>query len=155
MKLKNNFPDYAWTTFMDGWKCWYCGMNTADCLHHIVGRGGPLYECENSILNAAPMCNLKCHIPNHGKITTDDYKKIYLQITFDYLSNHQYEFTDKDREFAKKYERYYRRDQLSLIRKSKHKQDLQWNALGGEEQDKERISPVHAPVQRKTKIRRK
>lgn len=120
MNLRNDFPKNAHSIFMDCWKCWYCEMNTCDSLHHIMGRGGPSGEVEGSILNAAPLCNMKCHLKHHGKIMTHEYQKIFLQKTFDYLANINYQFTEKDRDFVKKYESFYRRDQISRARKSKH-----------------------------------
>lgn len=155
MHLKNNFPEYSWAIFVEAWRCWYCEMNTADCLHHIMGRGGPGSTCESSMLNAAPMCNQKCHLKNHGKISTDEYRKIFIQKTFDFLNSQEHKITETDLEFIKKYEEYFRRDQVALARKDINKQDIQRNALDSEKQDKRPVPDVHATVQKTYKVRRK
>jgi hypothetical protein len=106
----NNFPDGSWQIFQDAWTCWYCGMNTADCLHHIVGRGNGDSVVESSILNAAPMCNHKCHIPNHGKLKRAENIRELLRTTYIYLITYGYKLNDNDEEFRKKYAKYYKKE---------------------------------------------
>lgn len=107
---KNNFPEEAWSIFQDAWMCWYCGMNTADCLHHIVGRGNGDSKVESSMLNAAPMCNHKCHIPNHGKLKRVENIKELLKTTYTYLLSVGYKLNKTDKEFIKKYKKYYKKE---------------------------------------------
>jgi len=155
MHLRNSFPDYSWAKFMDAWKCWYCEMNTADCLHHIMGRGSGDSKVESSIFNAAPLCNHKCHLPNHGKIRTNEYSKIFLQKTFDYLINIEYELEEIDRGFIKKYETFYRRDQLTRARKSINEQDLQGDALDNKKPIERSIPLKSTTIPKPRKVRRK
>ena len=106
-KSHNNFPQQSWLVFQDAWRCWYCGMNTADSLHHIVGRGQGDSIAESSILNAAPLCNHKCHLAHHGKFRTDEWVQEFLHLTYYYLLSINYTFEENDHEFMKKYERFY------------------------------------------------
>ena len=103
----NSFPIWAHVLFQQSWSCWYCGKNVADALHHIVGRGNSSDSVESSILNAAPICNNSCHLYHHGEISTDKYRKIFLNRTYDFLLSTHYEFSDKDMRFIQKYSRYY------------------------------------------------
>lgn len=107
MAKHNSFPEESRFIFQDAWMCWYCGENTADSLHHIVGRGNGDSTCESSILNAAPFCNQKCHLQNHGKISTDEYKLKLLEQTLLYLISTRYTLNKVDIEFIKKYHQYY------------------------------------------------
>ncbi len=91
--------------FEDCWECWYCKQNTNDCFHHIMGRGAGDSKVESSILNSAPMCNHKCHLPNHGEIRANSGK--YLIKTIKYLVVKDYKFIKKDIEFYNKYIKYY------------------------------------------------
>jgi hypothetical protein len=156
MHLKNSFPDWSWSTFMDVWACWYCGKNSADCLHHIVGRGGPQYDCENSLFNAAPMCNFQCHLAHHGLITTDEYKSKFLQKTFDKLINNlNHEIGAKDWRFIQKYKKYYRPDQLSFAAESVGEPNIFNDALDVKTKSKRSVPRVHDAVQKKAKLSRK
>jgi len=107
MQTKNNFSDYDRIMFQDSWKCWWCETNQADCLHHIVGRGSKNGDVESSPLNAAFMCNQKCHLQNHGLITTKEWKVKLLKMTYDYLISTGYTLTEKDNMFIEKYSEYY------------------------------------------------
>ena len=89
--------------FMDWYKCYYCGQNGWDCFHHIKGRGIPGHDEESSILNAAPLCNQMCHLPNHGRIRTDEVSDEYLKQTYEMLLEQCYPFTEKDKRFIEKY----------------------------------------------------
>lgn len=86
------------------WECWNpeCGTNNADCLHHIFGRGKE-EGCESSALNAAPLCNQKCHLPRHGFWTSDSGKRLLLTKTIGFLSSRGYVLEKKDEEFLEKY----------------------------------------------------
>ena len=106
-KSHNSFPKEAWLIFQDAWRCFYCDMNTADSLHHIVGRGNGDSIVESSILNSAPLCNQKCHLPNHGKLRTDEWVAKLLNTTYLYLVSIRYEFEEIDHQFMEKYKRFY------------------------------------------------
>jgi len=108
MKTNNNFPEGTWLIFQDAWCCWWCGENTSDCLHHIVGRGNAGSVVESSILNAAPLCNHKCHLPNHGQLRTEEKIKELLQQTLKYLISKGYKLTRNDFAFKTKYAKYYK-----------------------------------------------
>lgn len=107
MKLKNNFDDSDRSFFSDVWECWVCGMNTNDSGHHIMGRGGPGSTVESSILNFAPICNFKCHLPRHGWLMTKEQQKVLLYKTYLYLCKMGYDITTHDKYFIKKYKDYY------------------------------------------------
>lgn len=82
--------------------CWWCGTNRADCGHHIFGRGRE-NDCENSPLNFAPLCNHRCHLPNHGYLMTAEGRNVMFKKTLDYLVSINYQLTDKDNRFLEKY----------------------------------------------------
>ncbi len=103
----NNFPKEARFIFQEAWKCWHCGKNHIDCLHHIMGRGGGSSDVERSILNAAPLNNFDCHINIHGKLRTEEKQREFLLKTRKYLSSYGYELNDIDRLFIKKYKELY------------------------------------------------
>jgi len=106
-KPKNNFSQETRLLFQEAWQCWWCGMNTADSLHHIVSRGGKDSTTESSTLNACPLCNQKCHLPNHGVLKTEAQIKIMLNKTYDYLIGIGYKLTELDIEFMEQYIDYY------------------------------------------------
>lgn len=106
--MHNNFdPVKLSQYFIDNYDCWYCGENNWDCFHHIVGRGSGDSTVESSILNAAPLHNHKCHLPYHGRLTTDKNKSRLLAKTMQYLLDVDYEFTQKDIDFYHKYKHLY------------------------------------------------
>lgn len=143
MRLKNEFKPKTRAYFADQYECWYCGRNTWDALHHIVRRGLGNSECENSPLNAAPICNYPCHINNHGKITQDNYKKLFLQKTYDFLLNRrQYKLTGKDYIFMEKYSRYYSKSQLNRARKKFPELSIPRGSLVAKDKIKRYIPPV-------------
>ncbi len=84
------------------WECWWDGQNHADCGHHIFGRGKE-EGCEKSPFNYAPLSNHFCHLPNHGKITTDAGKAFMFKKTVDFLERIGYQLTEEDNEFLDKY----------------------------------------------------
>ena len=104
--MQNNFPQELKHWF-DVYECWWCKRNGADCLHHIVGRGGKNSTCESSILNAAPMCNNRCHLPNHALMRTDEQIKKLLAHTYSFLTNSGYVLKEIDVKFLEKYIQYY------------------------------------------------
>ena len=103
IKLPNNFSQETRTLFSDLWECFFCGSNRADALHHIVGRGNKEDDCESSALNACPICNHKCHLPNHGLLKTNDWMSKLLNRTYALLKQSGYTFTEKDANFLEKY----------------------------------------------------
>lgn len=107
MNTINNFTTEDRFLFSDAWKCWWCESNQADSLHHIVGRGSKNGDVESSPLNAAPICNHKCHLHKHGLLMTKKWKKKLLKQTFDFLINSNYIFTKKDFAFIDKYVDFY------------------------------------------------
>lgn len=123
MKLKNNFNEEDRYLFADSHECWYCGQNSADSLHHIMGRGGPGSECESSILNAAPIHNFGCHLDHHGLITTKEWQKKFLKKTYNYLVKNYYQFTNKDLDFIIKYKDYYDNDIWQSAQQEKRQSD--------------------------------
>jgi hypothetical protein len=82
-------------------------MNTPDALHHILGRGNGDSKVEGSVLNAAPLCNQKCHLPNHGLLRTEEWVSKLLKQTYEFLQSVEYEFTELDNQFMDKYTEYY------------------------------------------------
>jgi hypothetical protein len=100
MKLDNEFTAETRSLFIWNYVCFYCGMSHSDCLHHILGR------ISNSPYNACPINNLKCHIHN-GKLQTDEYRKMLLNKTKNYLDDEGYIPTKTDLEFLEKNKEYY------------------------------------------------
>ena len=100
MQLKNRFTEETRELFFWNYKCWYCGMDHYDCLHHILGR------VSDSPLNAAPLNNFECHIGN-GALTLFEEKKKLLKKTYEYLLGEGYTLSKKDKIFKKKYYRFY------------------------------------------------
>ena len=109
MASTNNFDRDELQKWFEGWwKCYYCGQNTWDCFHHAVGRGNKSDDAESSILNAVPLCNQKCHLPNHGALRSSKaFKKKFLTRTYDLLIERGYKFNEVDKRFLKKYEEFY------------------------------------------------
>lgn len=93
--------------FAENYVCWNCGQNHVNCLHHIVGRGGPKADCEGSIYNAAPMNNEICHLPIHGMLMKDFTKMKLLVKTKQFLESIGYKNTTKDYLFLEKYKKLY------------------------------------------------
>lgn len=105
--MAHNSPtDETRFLFEDAWECWLCRENTNDCLHHIVGRGQKESKVEASALNMAPLCNHKCHLPNHGNLRGAWVPKM-LNKTKKYLETRDYEWTNLDKEFYEKYKHLY------------------------------------------------
>ena len=103
-KKKNNFPVETHFLFLEDnkWVCWLCGMNHANCGHHIFGRGKK-EGCEKSVFNYAPLNNHKCHLPRHGFLMTTEGKKMMFQNTLNFLSEIGYTLKPIDNEFLEKY----------------------------------------------------
>ena len=91
--------------FCFNYKCWKCGQNHQDCLHHILKR------VSNSPFNAAPLNNWNCHL-NDPAIHTKETQTKYLQMTFDFLINEGYKPTKKDLMFLENYQQYYDLEKL-------------------------------------------
>ncbi len=85
--------------------CWETGQNNADCLHHIMGR------ISDSPYNAAPLNNFRSHQPEGRKgllpLSSDTVRKKYLQKTKMYLDSINYQPTESDLHFLRKYNKYY------------------------------------------------
>jgi 5-methylcytosine-specific restriction endonuclease McrA len=98
MKLRNNFTiKTRWLFFDVRYMCFDCGGNGSGCggteLHHIIGRGS------NSPYNACVLCK-KCH----AKVGhTDEEQQGYIHTTISHLDLIEYEPTEKDTAFLKKY----------------------------------------------------
>lgn len=103
----NDFSEKSRNLFIDAKKCWHCGSNRVDCLHHIQGRGNKGDDIESSPLNAAPLCNQKCHLPFHGKHRTEEGIKILINKTYDYLKEIGYSLSEKDSKFIERYIKHY------------------------------------------------
>ena len=112
---KNSFRTETHFMFLDDnyWKCWLCDQNHADCGHHIFGRGHE-EGCEKSPFNYAPLSNHYCHLPYHGRLTTDEGKKELLEKTIEYLSSRSYTLTKEDEEFLRKYNEPIKRLKIKL-----------------------------------------
>lgn len=54
------------------------------------------------MLNVSLLCNHKCHLPNHGKLVTEEWKIKLLTQTLIYLRSQQYKFVEKDFAFVRK-----------------------------------------------------
>lgn len=98
--MLNNFTEESRELFFWNHVCWYCNRQHANCLHHILGR------VSNSPLNAIPLNNFECHIGN-GKLSLFDNQKKMLKKTLEFLLENDYKLTLKDKEFQKKYKKYY------------------------------------------------
>lgn len=96
------------------WKCWNCEKNHANCGHHIMGRGHD-EGCEKSPFNYAPLENHECHLPIHGRLSTEDSRKKLLEKTASFLISSGYTITDLDREFVQKYKKYYNKEIYEMV----------------------------------------
>lgn len=106
--MAHNQPnEEIYVLFQDAWECWYCGRNSSDCLHHIVGRGKHDSEIEGSTLNLAPLCNHRCHLPFHGYLRSVEGVQMLLNKTKNYLEKIGYEWTEIDHKFYEKYKTCY------------------------------------------------
>jgi len=96
IKRKNkNFSQDTKELFLYNYKCWKCGMNNWDCLHHTLGGN---FEEADSPLNAAPLCNFKCHLSNGHTFTKEETISM-LHSTYQFLINSGYVLTAKDTRF--------------------------------------------------------
>ena len=98
--LRNNFTEETRELFFWNDKCWICEGNKSDAMHHILGR------VSSSPCNCAPVHNFRCHIGN-GKLATFEVKKVLLKRTLNYLLKNNHRLTVKDKQFMKKYKKYY------------------------------------------------
>lgn len=99
-KLRNEFTDETRSLFIFYQKCFVCNQNGWNAIHHILGR------ISNSPLNACLIHNFKCHIGN-GKLTQFEVQKKLLKQTLDFLIKSRYKLTKQDKEFMKKYKKFY------------------------------------------------
>ena len=96
---QNSFSEEARAFFDWNYNCWICHRSDRGLSpDHILGRKKPIHS---SILNLAPLC-----IPCHQNKTSHDKPKL-LKRTLTYLIKQDYQLTDKDVEFYKRYEEYY------------------------------------------------
>ena len=100
MQLRNAFSEKTRKLFLYEYHCHWCGRNSWDALHHIVGRSS------NSPYNASPIHNLACHIGN-SKLQSFDAISELLKKTKRFLDSEGYSPTPEDKEFMKKNKRYY------------------------------------------------
>lgn len=105
--MRNDFNQKDKLIWSENYECWECGQNHWDCLHHIMGRGGPAGFCESSIYNSAPLNNENCHLPIHGRLMKDFSRMKLLVKTKKYLDFVGYKPTTKDYQFLDKYRKYY------------------------------------------------
>jgi len=105
--MRNDFPSKVYDLFdLGGYALdWEDGRNDADCLHHILGRES------NSPFNAAPLNNLRNHLPEGrgqlGAIHSREYRKKLLTKTKHYLEMIGYVPNKKDLLFLEKFKEYY------------------------------------------------
>ncbi len=91
--LKNNFDrDKIRKWFCFNEKCFYCDKYGWDAVHHIQKRNS------NSLLNACPIHNEKCHLYN-GKLHHKSVEKKLLKKTLLYLLKQNYKFDENDKRF--------------------------------------------------------
>lgn len=98
MKETARFSDNTRILFLDGSKCWKCGIGLAEGqgeLHHIWHRGRN--KIKSSPFNASLLCH-NCH----EDITNKD-NQMLMRKTFDYLKKQNYILTNIDNQFIKKY----------------------------------------------------
>jgi len=100
-RYEKNFSQETRELFRNAYECWVCGMNSMDALHHILGGN---FEEADSPLNAAPICNMKCHI---GKSFSDEETGRMLRQTRYYLWMIGYQLTAKDKKFIRDNQKYY------------------------------------------------
>lgn len=107
--MKNDFTQKTRDLFdQGGWAIdWEDGTNSADCLHHILGR------VSNSPLNAAPLNNFRNHQPegrssrNLPALSHFDTQAKYLKKTKAYLESIGYKLTQEDEKFLETNKKYY------------------------------------------------
>lgn len=95
--LKNEFDKdklRRWFCFNE--ICFYCGNYGPSDFHHIEGRSS------NSIFNACPIHNHKCHLYN-SKLHNRETEEILLRNTFIYLMSQKFnDFNKEDKAFIEK-----------------------------------------------------
>jgi len=102
-RYQKNFSEKTRALFLYNYQCWICGQNTWDALHHIFGGE---FEEADSPLNAAPICNMTCHIGDGHHFTEED-KKMMCQKTLRFLLRNGYKLTKKDEKFILDHIEYY------------------------------------------------
>lgn len=105
--MKKNFSAKTRELFDMGGYCksFETGKNSADCLHHVLGR------VSNSPYNACPLNNKDDHQPEGRKnlpaLSSDEVIRKYLNKIKRYLDSVGYEPTDADKDFLERNKKYY------------------------------------------------
>lgn len=98
--MRNPFSHETRNLFFYNYSCFWCGQNSWDALHHILGR------VSSSPLNASPIHNLQCHIGNHA-LESFEAKSRLLKQTLKYLLSEDYTLTAEDKQFKETNKKYY------------------------------------------------
>lgn len=88
--------------FVFNTRCFYCMEYGFDAFHHIMKR------TSNSILNACPIHNHKCHLYN-GKLHLEKTRISLLRRTFEYLMRQGYVLNKNDIQFIQKNQLLYKK----------------------------------------------
>lgn len=106
--LKNRFSK---NELMDNWTFWYeclwCGGSGFDCFHHIKSPSSLCFKegkFNQSLLNACPIHNFKCHIGN-GELHKNE-KKLAQKVLKILLKN-DYKLKKIDKLFIENYPELY------------------------------------------------
>jgi len=81
--------------------CLYCNKYRADCFHHCISRSR---KYTNSILNASPLCNHSCHLPNHGDHMKRENQVKFIKQNAERLNREGYKLTELDMNFLVEHE---------------------------------------------------
>lgn len=81
--------------------CLFCKKYGADCMHHCISRSRPF---TNSILNASPLCNHSCHLPNHGDHMRRENQVKFIRQNMERLHKEGYRLTELDMKFLKEHQ---------------------------------------------------
>jgi hypothetical protein len=107
MKLANRFSEKVKQYWIGTYTCMECGQNHCSELHHILSPSSMDYikgEHNKSILNSCPI-GTECHI--HCCLHTFEKQKKLLLKVKSILDSQGYRYNEIDREFIKKYNKYY------------------------------------------------
>ena len=103
--LQNRFPENIKYLWMFWYKCFWCGENNWDCLHHIISPSSYGFKRGKhnlSAINSCPIHNFGCHLDN-GKLHNNKYEVKLLNKVIQYLISVNYKFNSTDKEFFKQY----------------------------------------------------
>lgn len=76
--------------------CLYCNKYGADAFHHCLSRSR---KFSNSILNASPLHNHSCHLPNHGEHMQRENQEKFIRKNITRLLSEGYKLKELDIQF--------------------------------------------------------